>query len=443
MADRKWKKFLVIYSAALLIFGLIGCILLYRYCGVFEITRPEICMNKIMQTMSVDDFCSLARSASAGEVGEFENGPEIYDNYLSGCSLDEDSLSYREEMTQSNSKKAVYTVRSGNLPIATVVLVPEEGTKHGFGRSEWKLGSVTASSVIGKLSSAEVRIFVHKGEGCLINGIPVGAEYLENKVEIPELSVYEKNLNLKADYDEYRIKGIFGDIRVETSGGKVLSCYDDGDFLVYFEYPDIMHDVHITAPEDAKVYVNGVELADGKLHKTEHTSSVSYDVLNLFNEPLVSAVDSKGNSLQPVFNNGTRYSFLRANDESVEKELSIWAREYFERYLKYSSGMYSAELQGKLLNRTQRHTELYNYILSSVDAMYWASATETQDEELEFGNFGMIDADTFSCSVCYKATTVSHQWKEDIVTEVNNAYELVFVKEGELWLCSEMNSVSE
>lgn len=443
MIDRKWKRFLFLYSCVLLIAGLIVCILLYRYCGVFEITRPEICMDRIMQTMSAEDFCSLARESSTNEVGEFENGPEIYDNYLSGCSLENDSISYREEMTQSSSKKAVYTVRSGNSPIATVILVPEDGAKHGFGRSEWKLGSVTASSVFGKLSSVEVKAFVRKGEGCIVNGIPVGAEYLENKVEIPELSVYEKNLNLKADYDEYRIEGIYGDIKVETSAGKELSCYSDGNTLVYFEYPDNLHNVRISTPVDSKVYVNGVELSDGKLHKTEHTSSVFYEVRDLFCEPLVSAVDSRGNALKPAFCNGNRYSFLHANDDAVEKELGIWAREYFERYLKYSSGMYSAELQGKLLNRTQRHTELYNYILSSVDAMYWASATETQDEELEFGNFGMIDADTFSCSVCYKATTVSHQWKEDIVTEVNNAYELVFVREGELWLCSEMNSISE
>ena len=50
----RWRRFLLIWAALLLLIGLIGCILLYRYVGTYEIARPEVRVDALMEDMDAE-----------------------------------------------------------------------------------------------------------------------------------------------------------------------------------------------------------------------------------------------------------------------------------------------------------------------------------------------------------------------------------------------------
>ena len=444
MAEKKWKRFLILYAGLLLIAGLIACIVLYKYCDVYEKTLPDEVIEEIFRSKTADDWYNEARNNCNLNNTEFENSLDLYENYLANSRLDDKKLSYRKEITLSNSKQTVYSIRSGITEIAAVTLIPKEGSHFGFGRHEWQLGSISAPDVLKRLSGYSARIFVPEGSKAFINGIEVGNAYRCDKVSIPSLSAYEVNVKPENNYSEFDVENLYGEITVTNNKDVPLSeSRDEEGGRVYFEYPEVMHSVKITAPDDLKVYINGVEATNGKVSEGSVWNTVSYEVDRLFASPLVAAKDAKGNESLPAYKSDGRYSFMHGNNTAVQEELGHWAEEFFDAYMNYSSSAFSGERQGKLLNRTLRHSKMYDYVLNSVDAMQWAAKTEMQYDELNFDNFEMIDDESFICSVSYKANTIGQQYKDINEVYLDNAYELVFVKSNDMWLCSEMNSISD
>ncbi len=444
MADKKWKRFLILYAGLLLILGLIACIVLYKYCDAYEKTLPDEVIEEIFRSKTADDWYSEARNNCHLDITEFENSLDLYENYLANSRLDDNKLSYRKEITLSNSKQTVYSIRSGITEIAAVTLVPKEGSRYGFGRHEWQLGSISAPDVLKRLSGYCARIYVPEGSIALINGIEVGDAYRSDKTVIPSLSAYELNVKPECNYSEFDVGNLYGEITVTNSKEAQLSeSRDDEGARVYFEYPEVMHSVKVTAPDDLKVFINGVEASNGKTSEGSAWNTITYEVDRLFATPLVAAKDAKGNEILPAYKSDGRYSFMHGNNTAVQEELGHWAEEFFDAYMNYSSSAFSAERQSKLLNRTLRHSKVFDYVLNSVDAMQWAAKTEMQYDELNFDNFEMIDDESFICSVSYKANTIGQQYKDVNEVYLDNAYELVFVKSNDMWLCSEMNSISE
>lgn len=444
MADKKWKRFLILYAGLLLIAGLIACIVLYKYCDVYEKTLPDEVIEEIFRSKTADDWYTEARNNCNLNITEFENSLALYEDYLENSRLDDNKLSYRKEITLSNSKQTVYSIRSGITEIASVTLVPKEGSHYGFGRHEWQLGSISAPDVLKRISGYNARILVPEGRTAFINGIEVGSDYRSDKVSIPSLSAYELNVKPEESYSEFDVGNLYGEITVTNNKKEQLfESRDEEGTRIYFEYPEVMHSVKITAPDDLKVYINGVEAITGKAHEDSAWNTVTYEVDRLFASPLVAAKDAKGNEIVPAYKSDSRYSFMHGNNTAVQEELGHWAEEFFDAYMNYSSSAFSSERQGKLLNRSLRHSEVYDYVLNSVDAMQWAAKTEMQYDELKFDNFEMIDDESFICSVSYKANTIGQQYKDINEVYLDNAYELVFVKSNDMWLCSEMNSISD
>ena len=452
-----FKKILLLWCAFILFAGFIGCLIFYKYCGIYEKSRPEPIMEELLESMSAEDFIESAKCSCSFETGPFENPLEIYTGYIEKNSL-EGKLSYRKEITQSDSERVVYSVNCGSAKLARVTLC-SDGNDYAFSRHGWKLESISAPDLSSVLGSAEAFVFAPAGERVFVEGIELGAEYSAgfSEADFPRINSYETASRLSELFCEYSLGLTYGNLSVTDEDGNPAESFGTESGIAYVILPESSFSVKITAPADAKVFVNSVEIPSseakisrGALEGLEDYvpsghETAEYNISDLLAEPQITAVSADGSILEPVYAGASRYSFMEANDEATEEELGHYAEEFFSRYMKYSSAAFAYESQGSLLNRTLRHSSLYDYILNSADAMYWASSTETEYDSLSFGNFKMLSDSCFVCSVSYRAKMTAQKWAGSEEYYLSNSYELVFVKtaESEIWLCAAMNAISE
>ena len=453
---KKWIRFLIIWAIALIILGLIGCIILYKYCSVYEITRDEPVMIEMMESMDADAFRAAARNNCNFEINEFEDPTEIYDSYILNSSMDDGNLSYRKEITLSDNDKSVYTIRSGITPIAQVTLLPDE--KVGFGRSSWKLGYISSPNILSNLNSVNVSIFAPADEIININGINVNKDYISDNTDftIPGLLKYENTSTLSVKYVKYDIGKMYGSVKVTDSNGNEISCVSEGTEVQYTWMPEELCSIKVSAPEDVKLFINGISVSEDELTVSDvlfneiydYTSGNEYNnvTLNLsgfVDVPAVTAEDSLGNSLTPIVSDDGRYTFLHKNENDTQTEFESIVSDFFAKYKKYATEFFSAETQGSLLNRCLRKCSLYNYFYEAEDALYWSRSITTTYSEEKFDNFSMVGGDCFVCSCEYTINQTSKGWTEgDEKQEViDSAYEFVFVHYGDMWVCAKMEAV--
>ena len=258
----RWRRFLLIWAALLLLLGLIGCVLLYLYVGIYEITRPELRMDALMESMDAERWLSAAAENPDFVVTEFEDPQALYRSYRDSLPLDQ-PLSYRRSKRDSSGESAVFVLRSGAANLCRVELIPGESA-YGFGRHDWQLGRVSTGDITDSLQSAAVSVTALAGQEILLNGVPLGEAYLvEKQLPIEDLSPLEQRMETPPAYVRYQVSPLYGEIRVTDAEGQELfpSADSGAGRLAYNAAPGGVYAVSISAPEDVIVRVNGVTLS--------------------------------------------------------------------------------------------------------------------------------------------------------------------------------------
>ena len=209
----------------------------------------------------------------------------------------------------------------------------------------------------------------------------------------------------------------------------------------------------IHAPEDVKVCVNGAELtkedATGAAKDLtegleEYTGGKTYPVLTyelkgLYLPPEVTVAEGQKGSILAT----TGDSFYVFADDGNDEERKAAAEGYFEAYMNYSAYSFQSGNYYALLGKILPGTELYNYVANSRAAMIWASATKTEYKDLRYENIHRISDDCFVCTISYDAEMQASSWYKRYNYELKNAYRVVFVKRGDVWLAAKMDVLGE
>ncbi len=455
----RWRRFLLIWAGLLLLIGLIGCILLYRYVGIYEITRPEVRMDALMESMDAEQWLDAAAENLDFEVSEFEDAQALYKSYRDSLTLDQ-PLSYRSSKKDSDSDTAVFVVRSGAANLCRVELIPGESA-YGFGRHDWQLGRVSTGDITDSLQSAAVSVTALAGQEILLNGVPLGEAYLvEKQLPIEDLSPLEQRMETPPAYVRYQVSPLYGEIRVTDAEGQELfpAAESGAGRLAYNAAPGGVYAVSISAPEDVIVTVNGVTLSaddavsgsEGALSGLEYyTEGAAYQTLQyqfdgLYTAPTVTARDADGQALEPLSADGTHLVFLH-KDPAAAEELRPIAEAFFTAYLTYTSSPFDLTRLYQVLGLTLSPSELYQYLADSQAAMLWAAHTTMEFEQMEYDNFSYVGDRCFVCTVEYAVDTTASTWQEDVSYGQENVMELVFVMDeryGE-WRCAALNLVSQ
>ena len=446
-----WGAFLGIWAGAMLLLGLGLCVFLYRYLAIYEVTRPEATVEELLKNNDADVLIGLAKTDLRLDVTEYENEIELYEDYLKTVDLSKE-MSYRSDNKRSTEENPSFVVQCG-AGIVFDVTLKVKGESPGFGRNYWEVESIHVSSVTDALPSANVVVDILPGEKAYLNGKEITEAYLaDEEVKIPDLSDIESRGAEIPVFEEYRIGPLYRDLKVTDAEGKVLS-YTEKDGKYYYQASTGKYRVVIHAPEDLKVCVNGAELtrddaAGGAKNLVEGLDEfaagktypvLTYELNGLYLPPEVTVANGEKGSILAT----TGDSFYVFADDGNDEELSMAAKGYFEAYMHYSAYAFQSGNYYALLGKILPGTELYRYVANSRDAMIWASATKTEYKDLRYENIHRISDDCFVCTISYDAEMQASSWYKRYNYELKNAYRVVFVKRGDIWLAAKMDVLGE
>ena len=454
---RRWRRFLAVYTFLFLLAGAAGCALLYQYCEAYEASIPEHVMDELMANTTAEDWYGYVRSGTRFETSRFEDAAVLFDEYFDAAVRGRE-INYRKDMAEYTAQTPVYTVRAGGTKLCTVRLAPLGDKAAGFGRELWQVREILPAFSMDGLESVTVEIDAPAGAEFFINGVAVGEEYLIGETDAPDLTELESRFAQKQTFLRYRVEDMYGDIAVTDAEGNTLPPRqeDDGSVIRYTVRRPAPYSFTVRAPEFVTVSVNGAELTAADASKTEdgvlsglesYTGGQGYQMLTwsfdgLHVSPEITARAAGGAELTPLVNEAGELLYFAPQDDALAAQVSPRVREYFNRLIDYTSQAYDPDRLNALLGCILPGTELYNVYRDSRDAMIWASATQVSYDELTFGDFYPVGDDCFTCTIRYKGDFAATAWYESYTYEMQNAYELAFVKVNGEWYAAAMSAVS-
>ena len=454
---RRWRFFLLGWALFLLVVGAVGCLGLYKYLESYEISRPEHIMDDLMATTSKEQWYAHALDGFDPELSRFDNAEELFAGYFDAA-LANANYTYRKDAGASTEDAVAYVIRAGAVELCRVTL--DAVGDAGFGMNLWEAGDIETVFSLNSLQSMAVEIDAPAHEKVFLNGVELGEEYIvSTEIPCPNLTDMEKRFTTQPAFVRYRVDAMYGTIRVTDSEDNALATTEceEEDTVRYLLPQKDLHSYTITAPSDVIVTIGGAQLSAedvtksdaGVLEKMERYTldgayeTVTYQIDGLYSQPEVTAVDKNGNALQPVINgeNGEKITFFYVHDEELYEKTHARVEQFFNSYMRYSQQAFSEGNYYNLLGCILEGTELYNYIRDSVDAMYWASATEITYEELTFTDFYAINDSCFTCTIRYKADMAAKAWYESYTYGLQNAYQMLFVWVDGVWYAAAMSAV--
>jgi len=455
---RRWRTFLAIYSVLFLALGAGGCWLLYQYAAAYEVSRPEHVMDALMAGTTQDEWYGYIRNGADLTVSEFEDADSLFSAYYDAVLRDK-GFSYRKAPGVWREDVPVYTVRAAGKDLCTVTLTPVGHKAAGFGRELWQVGEIRSCFVMGALESVAVVIDAPPGEPVYVNGTLLSESYRTGEtVPAPDITPLESRFAVQPVFDRWRVEAMYGDITVSDKNGAVLAPVQDGEAgeLRYLLREDSFYSLTVRAPEGVTVTVGGAELPAEEASVSEagilkglerYTGGETlrertwrYD--RLYTLPEVDARGPAGEALTPLMNEKGELICFLPQDEGLKEAVEPRVREFFDRYIAYSSKAYDEGRYNLLLGCILPGTELYAYVRDSVAAMIWASATQVSYDELSFTDFHAVGEDCFTCTIRYKADFTATAWYESYTYDLQNAYELAFVRQGEVWYAAAMSAIA-
>jgi len=441
-------RFVLIYTLVFLLIGAVGLGVLYKWLDSYELSRPQHVMDEFMQGKSEEDWLGVMLSGSPLSVTGFENGEEIIRGYFEASCRGKE-FSYREAAGVSEKDAPVFTVKAGAADVCRVTLRPTDSV--GFGFNLWTVDKCEAYISPYALKSATVEIEAPSDETVSLNGVPLTDLYIvDDHIPCENLGALESRYAEQPYRVRYAVEGLYGDITVTDGAGNVVSPQSSDGSIFYKLGGDGGYSFTVTAPEGVKVSVCGTELGEGEVVRRDNglltgleawvsapSGAVTYSAEGLYLRPVITATPPEGRSLRQSDADDGSVIFTYAGEESAKAEYESVVQSYFDTFMSYTSGRDAAFLP--LMNATLQGTELYSYIQNSTAAMYWASATTVDYEYLNFEDFIAWTDDCFSCRVSYKAHLTAESWYEVRESDMENVYDMVFIRQNNNWFAAVMN----
>ena len=464
MADRTgtkkrsgWKTALAVWAVFLLALGAAACLLLYKYLGIYEITRPELVIENLIS--DPDRLIQLADSSLDSDFSSFEDPHALFSDYCEKF-IDGRKLTYFEEKSKRSDSEVCYSVRAGANRLCGVTVVADETSDPGFGRKIWKLGSVSAAETLKALDSVTLKIKAFSGTDVTVNGVPLTEEYITGTdTSVTGMTALEASMTDTPEMVVYTVSPLYGSINVSYTSDKgsertVTPVSTGASELTATIIPDTKT-ITVSAPESVSVFVGGVQLstADGSAVKDDFFEgldrftedgaavplTVDYSIDGLYAEHEIRAVGSGQTALEPLVSSGGKRIFFDSG-ESVPEDVVSAAKAFFESYMEYSAKG-SGVVFNDVRNRVLYGTELFYYILNSYEAMQWASKTDIEYKELRYENFSRVTDLCWTCTVYYNAEMTAVSWEEERSYDMEKTCELALVHSSYGWQVGAMREI--
>ena len=440
----KFGRFLIIYSAVFLVLIAIGLTFFWKYISAYEISRPEHVIDDFILSMQNENGTDTLREHF--QVSEFENKDAVFDKISSTYFKGQD-CSYRKMAGEYTDNSPVYIIRAGGADLYKVTLEPKGEKAAGFGFQLWEVSGIALMDS----STRTITIEAPADTTIKVNDIDVPGSYITDDHVAYDANMDENRFNADSYRVLYTINGIYDEVTVSAIDpeGTELTAEDTDDNK--FVYDSNRLTVKVTAPSDAVITVNGIELGKEDIKGTlfpkemfkgleKYADSVPdyviYEASGIIGKPEILAKDTSGKELAASKNTDEAVIFgLTTNEELKEKNTQL-VTDYIKSYVSFSTneGDNAKGNFQRLSKGLLQGTETYKRIKDSIEGISWVEPGTVEYRVLTADDFISCGKDCFVCHVTLGITVTS----AGNVKKTDSEYTLVFVRSGGVWRVGNM-----
>ena len=227
--DRKkkggFKKFILIYSAALAVILIVGLLIFNSFIKKYEDNQPSNVASNIVKQLSSNPTSYL--KSNSDYIKCLENVDTIIDE--SAAQMDGKQLSYIEN-SDYRAESPSYNITADGTIVAKITLGKD--TKGAFGLHSWKLTGLDVASYVPNTLS--YTILVPEGATISINGTELTDAYKTKDAAIPEtLQTASKYVSVPS-FETYKVSGFANQPQVvaKAADGSDLGVSVTSDTIV-------------------------------------------------------------------------------------------------------------------------------------------------------------------------------------------------------------------
>ncbi len=448
-----WALFVPIYSGIILAIGAVGCYILYQYMDAYESSRPENVMDEFLASTTEADWINYMKNTGSLEFSAFDDRSDIIDNYFD-VSCKGKKVSYSEAVSVSTVDAPVYNVKAGSASMVRAFLEKDKDLPFGF--SSWKVEHVEAYIPTQNMASLTIRIEAPHSYPLAINGVSLDEKYIiDANVAHENVSTLEQRYSSIPTRALYEVSGLYGTVVVTDSEGNEIHPVAEADSngIVHYIVPSETYAFKVTAPSDAMIFCNDIILTSSEL--TQSTAGVlkdwtkytngsddgrsTYSVNGLYVRPEIKATAPNGRLLEKSIAEDGTIVFDYIGSDALKDQVVDIVDHFFSLYINYGAGNEYAYTS--LLECIKEGTDLYTYVEDSTAAMIWASDTSVDFDYLTYSRFIQWSDSCFTCRVSYKANMYASAWYESYSYDLENTYDLIFIKDNGEWMAASMDIV--
>lgn len=452
---KKFIKGLAIYSACFIVVILIGLALFWQYMKSYELSRPENFMNEFVKTVDDNTIRAMMTENEKIEASEFEDINTIYDQ-LFFSNLKNEEYKYRKMPGQYTDTSPVYIIYTDSADLCKVVLTSKGDNTAKFGFNLWQADTFSVLDSVLNPEQKTLSITVPKLADVYVNDIEVSDSYVtDSSVAYSGYEDVIQPFDERPTGKRYEIPGIYleADILVKDYKGITLELNRAGNEYVY---PLVIKETlsyNITAPKEAKVYINGILLTEEYIENSEEyyagfDNLVTYTqipplnrylVENLYSEPNIECYGEDGLTLEKIeASDKKNIIYHYSESEKLKADYEQYALGFAKVYINFTTNAtgdiwgYFPTLNAYLIQDSVLQTRLK----SAIPSLYWVMGSTLEYNYLNVTDFRPISETCFTCQMSFSATQKTYYETKTL----EDSFELVFMLYNNKWRVADMLS---
>jgi len=452
---KKFLKGLLIYSAIFLAVVLIGLFLFWQYMRSYELSRPENFMKEFIATVNDETVRTMMLENEGIEVSEFEDETMVIEKlYL--ANLKNEEYRYRKMPGEYTDTSPVYIIYTDSKDLCKVILISKGNNTAKYGFNLWQAGSFSVLDSVLMPEENTLNIIIPKYAEVYVNDIKVSDSYVtDNAVAYTGYEDVTQPFDERPTGKKYEIPGIYleAEVLVKDHKGLALTLNKSGN---EYTYPLVIEETlsySITAPKEAKVYINGILLTSEYIKSSEayyagyesltgYTQMPSlnrYAVDNLFSEPNVECYGEDGVALEKIVEaDSTEISYRYGESSLLKATHEQYVLDFAKVYINFTTNAtgdiwgYFPVLNAYLIQSSVLQTRLK----SAIPSLYWVMGSTIEYNYLRITEFRPISETCFTCQMSFSATQRTYYETKTL----EDSFELVFMLYNNKWRVADMLS---
>ena len=403
--------------------------------GVYNPDGAAETMQSILSGQSTGDWRELLRPLWKGEVSEFEDRDEVF-NDLFDAAVSGSEFRFAENSEKSSVQEAVYLLCAGDRALAELTLRWEDGA--------WQWVGTAMDETMLPGERRTLSLTVPAGAAVTVNSLPVDPRYAAEELDYEDITDLEKRFENVPTLVRYEIPGLYRNADVAAEGQVLLSS--DGEAYRFAPPEGNSHSFRVLAPEDCSVTVNGALL-------TREDSSdripmpVSVDVPEelqnflptsllyafdgLYSVPEITVTDPGGLPLTGELRSDGTVVYAHIIDAAPEEELSAMVENYMNAVCRFGVSLAYLDTINMYVDW---NSELGQFYQLAQPSLGWILGTGLDIHKIWSDSYITLGNDACLCSAhCQCATT--NYYRTD---ELDLCYRLLCVRTQNGWRVQDM-----